>query len=282
MRLTRGRMFTWWEVWPWLVITCVAFNMWAGLRLNGTTRFLATQQLQGITSCTRLKNSGAHTDQHDCRCPLYAGAILADFLDIIAVTSSLWRPTETIVCGHPGLPAIMQQCILYLAASQRACDVTLSRESSNDCFWLVNTANDGRVALPVCSDTATPVATSRQILNRSNVLRRNCDWPKSSCKVAQTGQLDGRVASQVVVSLCLSPALAQFLISMVYMACYTSRWCDMIGSGFLDSEHEHHPPPLTCRTHQRTCSWRRRHAAGRRLPLGTVSLLRLGHIWRAG
>ena len=120
----------------------------------------------------------------------------------------MWHPTEPIVCGHPGLPAIMQQCILYLGASQWACDVTLSRESSNDCFWLVNTANDGRVALPVCSDIATPVATSRQILNRSNVLRRNCNWTESSCKVAHTGQLDGRVALQVVASLCLESGLS--------------------------------------------------------------------------
>ena len=109
----------------------------------------------------------------------------------------MWRPTETIVCGHPGLPAIKQQCILYLVASQWACDVILSRELSNDCFWLVNTANDGRIALPVCSDTATPVATSRQILNGSNVLWRYSDWPESSCKVAQTGWLDGRVALQL-------------------------------------------------------------------------------------
>ena len=121
--------------------------------------------------------------------------------DVIIVTSD-WNNRF----GHPGLPAIMQQCILYLGASQWACDVTLSRESSNDCFWLVNTAKDGRLALPVCSDTATPVATSRQILNRSNVLWHNCDWPESSCKVAQTGQLDSRVASQVVLSLCPSPA----------------------------------------------------------------------------
>ena len=162
--------------------------------------------LQEIMSCTRMKNSDVHTEQRDCRCPLYAVPfmILADFLDIIAVTSSLWCPTETIVCGHPGLPAIMQQCILYLGVSQWACDITLSRESSNDCFWLVNTTNDGRVALPVCSDTATSVATSRQILNRSNVLR-NCDWPESSCKVVQAGKLD-RVVSQLVASLCLSPA----------------------------------------------------------------------------
>ena len=100
----------------------------------------------------------------------------------IIVTSDwnnrLWSPRGT----H-------HNATMYLGASQWACDVTLSTESSNDCFWLVNTANDGRVALPVCSDTATPVATSHQILNRSNVLRRNYDWPKSSCKVAQTGQL---------------------------------------------------------------------------------------------
>ena len=42
---------------------------------------------KSLESSTLLKNCGAHTQQRDPRCPLYAGAILADSFNIIAVTS---------------------------------------------------------------------------------------------------------------------------------------------------------------------------------------------------
>ena len=54
-----------------------------GLEQNDATRFLATQHLQGIASCKRLENFGAHTEQYDRCCQLYAGPILVDFFDII-------------------------------------------------------------------------------------------------------------------------------------------------------------------------------------------------------
>ena len=44
-----------------------------------------------------MKNCGAHTEQHDRRCPLYVGATLADFFDIIAVTSSRDVPLKQCI-----------------------------------------------------------------------------------------------------------------------------------------------------------------------------------------
>ena len=107
------------------------------------------------------------------RCALYAGAIpgLADFFYIISVTSSCDIPKE-------------RSFTLF--------DIQL-HPTINDGFWLVNTANDGRVALPFCSDIVTPVATSRQILNRSNCLATHSavnfkgTWPRRAPAVHAAG-----------------------------------------------------------------------------------------------
>ena len=79
-------------------------NTKARLRLNAAMRFCATQQLKGITSYTRLKNSGAHTGQCDRCCPLLCWGdpcrLFGHYCcDVIIVTSDwnnhLWSPRAT-------------------------------------------------------------------------------------------------------------------------------------------------------------------------------------------